>query len=100
MNLSLVNHKVDLIEEGFDVVIRVGQLDDSRLIAKPLGHACRKIYASPTYLKKYRKPTNAKDLKRQQWLFMNAMRKTPKIILQNGNNWYLCTVPTKSNQGC
>ncbi|WP_444891246.1 LysR family transcriptional regulator [Microbulbifer sp. DLAB2-AA] len=98
MNLSLVNHRVDLIEEGFDVVIRVGQLDDSRLVAKPLGHACRKIYASPAYLKEYGTPTRTIDLEGHQWLFMNAMQKAPKIILQNGKKVFEINInPTFSS---
>ncbi|WHI50507.1 LysR family transcriptional regulator [Microbulbifer sp. MLAF003] len=85
MNLSLVNHRVDLIEEGFDVVVRVGEMGDSRLIARPLGHACRKIYASPDYLNKNGTPLNIKELVHHQWLFMNALGNESKIILQNGN---------------
>ena len=36
LDVDLDDHRVDLIEEGVDVVLRVGQLDDSSLIARPL----------------------------------------------------------------
>ncbi len=47
VQLSLVNRRVDLVEEGFDLVVRVGPLDDSTLVAKRLSTARLCLYASP-----------------------------------------------------
>jgi DNA-binding transcriptional LysR family regulator len=53
---------VDVIEEGFDTVIRTGQLTDSRLTARRIG-ACRKIVVgAPDYLKRAGMPRKPADL--------------------------------------
>ena len=50
VDLSLTNRSVDLIDEGFDVVFRVGQLSDSGLIARRLAPYRLQLCASPAYL--------------------------------------------------
>lgn len=62
LELSSTDRRVDLIQEGFDCVVRVGTLADSGLIARPLG-AMRMINCvSPGYITKYGKPKNLEDL--------------------------------------
>jgi DNA-binding transcriptional LysR family regulator len=53
---------VDLIEEGFDVAIRLGALPDSGLVARRIGEWQRRLYASPGYLKRWGKPRTPADL--------------------------------------
>ncbi|WP_246797173.1 LysR family transcriptional regulator [Burkholderia perseverans] len=50
VELTLSNRYVDLIHEGFDVVLRVGELTDSGLVARPLEPYRLKLCASPSYL--------------------------------------------------
>ncbi len=50
IDLSLSNRFVDLIDEGYDVVFRVGELADSRLVACPLAPYRLVLCASPSYL--------------------------------------------------
>jgi LysR family transcriptional regulator AphB len=76
VQLNLVNRRVDFIEEGFDVVIRIGQLKDSMLIAKKLGSVCRSLFASPTYLAKHGKPEAIAQLAKHQLLIMNPINNT------------------------
>ncbi len=52
VDLSLTNRFVDLIEEGMDLAIRVGQLADSRLIARRLCTNHRILVAAPGYLER------------------------------------------------
>jgi DNA-binding transcriptional LysR family regulator len=54
---NLTNRRVDLIEEGYDLAIRLGLLDDSSMMAKKLGS--RKLYvcASPDYVKRAGTPS-------------------------------------------
>ncbi|MBO9352905.1 LysR family transcriptional regulator [Bordetella petrii] len=50
VKLELTNRTIDLIEEGLDVVLRIGPMGDSSLVAKRLGTLAYGVYASPSYL--------------------------------------------------
>ncbi|MBC3948578.1 LysR family transcriptional regulator [Pseudomonas folii] len=51
VELTLANRAVDVIDEGFDVVFRVGQLSDSGLVARPLAPYQLVLCAAPSYLR-------------------------------------------------
>lgn len=85
VELNLANRQVDLIEEGFDLLIRVGDLDDSRLIGKRLGSAQRKLYASPSYLNDKQELKSIKELNSHQILLMRMLSTDNKIELISGN---------------
>jgi len=62
VNLELSNRIVDLVAEGFDLAIRTGNLNDSRLIATRI--ASRRLYlcASPDYLERAGRPRAVEEL--------------------------------------
>ncbi len=62
VDLSLSDNRVALVEEGFDLAIRVGVLRDSTLIAKKLADMPLIVCASPAYLDKHGRPSNPKTL--------------------------------------
>lgn len=57
------DRQVDLIEEGFDLAIRIARLPDSNLIAKPIFSCDSILSASPTYLNKMGRPKSPNDLR-------------------------------------
>lgn len=83
IQLNLINRRVDFIEEGFDVVIRVGELADSLLIAKKLGIITRKLFASPTYIAKHGMPSAVEHLNKHQLLIMNPVNNDFKLPLRS-----------------
>ncbi len=62
IDLLLDDSQTDLVEEGVDLAFRLGELDDSSLMAKRMGEAQRKIWASPDYLKDRGTPTTPSHL--------------------------------------
>jgi DNA-binding transcriptional LysR family regulator len=68
VELSLDDRNIDLIEEGFDLAIRVGQLADSGLIARRITVAQAILCASPEYIAKHGVPKSPRDLIRHDCL--------------------------------
>ncbi|WP_205067566.1 LysR family transcriptional regulator [Pantoea coffeiphila] len=62
LELSSSDRRVDVVREGFDCVVRVGILEDSGLVARPLGHLPLINCASPDYLARFGTPESLKDL--------------------------------------
>ena len=62
VELILLDRVVDLVEEGIDVGVRIGQLPDSSLVALPIGQTRRVVCASPAYLKRAGTPASPADL--------------------------------------
>ena len=63
VDLSFDDRYADLVQEGFDVAIRFGELEDSQLIARHVGSSARVCVATPSYLSKYGVPGVPNDLK-------------------------------------
>ena len=66
--LSLSDRTVNVIEEGFDLAIRIGQLEDSSLAARKLAPNRRVVCASPDYLTRHPAPRIPADLQRHNCL--------------------------------
>lgn len=64
VDLVLSNRYVDVVEEGYDVVFRVGRLEDSSLIARPLRPYRLVLAAAPAYLARHGTPADPRDLAR------------------------------------
>ena len=62
VELTLNDRIVDLVEEGYDVAVRIARLADSRLIARRLAPCHHVVCASPGYLKGHRRPEHPADL--------------------------------------
>jgi DNA-binding transcriptional LysR family regulator len=62
MEISISDKIIDFVEEGFDLAIRLGIQQDSRLVAFKLEDAMLGVFATPTYLAKKGEPRGIDDL--------------------------------------
>ena len=63
--ISSTDRQVDLVQEGFDCVLRLGPIGDDTLIARRLGRLRMVNAASPSYLERHGVPMTLDDLKAQ-----------------------------------
>jgi DNA-binding transcriptional LysR family regulator len=68
LDLEFGDQLVDVIDEGFDVVIRAGEVSDSRLMSRAVGEFRLKLLASPEYLVHNGCPDMPEDLERHACL--------------------------------
>ena len=68
VDLGLNDRVVDLMDEGWDLTIRVGPLKDSRLVARKLAESVMIVCAAPSYWAKHGRPTRCADLQNHNCL--------------------------------
>ena len=79
LDIQLDDRFVDLVEEGFDLAVRISRLENSSLIARRLAPFSVRLCASPELIARHGMPTRPQDLAR-----------IPCIVDTNGrglNNW-------------
>jgi DNA-binding transcriptional LysR family regulator len=60
--MMLMDRVVNLLEEGVDLGIRIAHLEDSSLVALPLGEIRRVVVASPAFLREHGRPSHPNEL--------------------------------------
>jgi len=76
LKLILTDDVVDVVAEGIDIAIRIGELADSSLIARRLVSNRRIVCASPAYIKRYGMPLTPDDLAHHNCLILSAHKTT------------------------
>jgi len=79
VELDLSDGYVDLVGEGFDVAIRIGELPNSNLRTRRLADLRRVVFAAPSYLAKHGRPQAPEDLEHHECIVRTAAR--------DGNIW-------------
>ncbi len=101
VNLDLNDRNINLVEEGFDVAVRIGELQDSTLVARRLGTSRTVTCASRAYLDRHGEPLHPNELQRhiglqysnisykQHWQFVTRDGRTlqaqPQIRMRANN---------------
>ena len=68
VEVQLSNQRIDLVEQGYDLAIRIGKLNDSSLMAKKLTTRTNYICAAPHYLNQFGTPHALSELKQHNCL--------------------------------
>ena len=88
IDLDLSNSVVDLVDEGFDVAVRIGDLDaDLNLVARPIGRYRMAICASPAYLARYGTPLTLEELAQHRCLGHSVWDRRNGWRLAGENRW-------------
>jgi len=85
VELLLGSHFENLVEQGIDVAVRVGELSDSALYARPLGENPRVIVASPQYLARRGKPKTLSELDDHEFILYSPGQRRAPITFANGS---------------
>ena len=87
LELRCTDRSINLIQEGVDCVVRVGQLEDSSLVARPLGQFELVNCASPAYLRRHGVPATPSELARHwaiSYLSPTSGRSAPWEYIEDG----------------
>lgn len=87
VDLDFTDRIVDVIEEGFDAVIRTGEVRDTRLMSRKLGSFQHVIVASPEYIATWGEPKVPEDLIHHRCLhhrFANSGKLEPWPLFRDG----------------
>lgn len=76
---------VDLVHEGYDLAIRVGELADSRLAARRLGELRYGLYASPAYLQRRGQPADPARLEQHELILFAPGGRAMPLRLRRGD---------------
>lgn len=85
IDLQLSDQNQDLISEGLDVTFRIGELNDSGLIARHIGTTHRATVATPAYLKKHGQPHTPAELGGHNCLQFNMLNSQNLWIFEKNN---------------
>jgi DNA-binding transcriptional LysR family regulator len=114
IELDLNDRQVDLVEEGLDMAVRIGELADSSLIARRLSRIQRVAVASPGYLTEHGTPTHPLELAdhiglhysnvshREAWCFHDKQRRewVPDLTIRlRANNGDLLLAAAEAGLG-
>ena len=83
-DMHLSDRNADLIEEGLDVAVRIGTLEDSGLVARRVGEVRRVLVASPAYLSARGTPAAPSDLAQHDAVFASSRPVPAEWRFQDG----------------
>lgn len=89
IDLDMSDRRIDLVEEGLDLAIRIGTLEDSSLMARKLASVRHVVCASPDFLNRYGMPETPQDLS-----------KLPALCYGNLNQPDIWYYSDKNNSPC
>ncbi len=87
IKLDMNDRQIDLIEEGVDVAIRIGELKDSSLHAKKIARFCHVVCAAPSYFERHGVPKTPTDLECMDGLCYGNLVDPSMWRYKDGNRW-------------
>lgn len=85
LRVDFSDRTVDLVRDGFDLAIRIGELSDSSLIARKITSVRHCVVASPQFWKKHGTPHTPEDLQNLPFLRYENLRNRNEITFERPN---------------
>lgn len=89
MSLNYTDNIQDILDEGIDLSIRVGWLENSSMMSRKLGGSKRRLVTSQRYLEEHSLPTHPSDLKDWDWIGFQRRPNTIELISNVGE---ICSI--------
>lgn len=86
VDLRMDDRRVDIVEEGFDVAIRAGKLEDSSLISRKLMTTPHVVCGAPSYLDRFGTPQEPDDLRRHNCIQFTLSSQPDKWVFERGEH--------------
>jgi DNA-binding transcriptional LysR family regulator len=94
VDLRLSDRRINLVEDGVDLAVRIGHLPDSTLVARQVGTMRRIVVASAGYLKRRGEPKRPADLTSHDTIHFGAMAAPPDWrFVEDGHEVRIASVP-------
>jgi len=84
LSIGFSDIQQDLIRDGIDLAIRIGELKDSTLKSKRLFAMKRKLVVAPALMREHQPPRRPQDLLKWDWIGLKMRPNTKTLINQNG----------------
>lgn len=94
LDVSFSDRTVNIVDEGFDMAIRIGNLSDSSLVARRLGEVHVRFAASPAYLEQFGTPQHWQEIAQHQCIIDTNFR-DPRHWPFAGSDGEVVTVPVQ-----
>jgi len=89
LSINFSDIQQDLIREGIDLAIRIGDLKDSALKSKRLFNMTRKVVVSPTLMNEYKSPRLPQELLEWDWIGLKMRPNTKTLVNQQGKTFLI-----------
>ena len=80
VNILYTDARQDLIENGIDIALRIGDMEDSSLKSKRIGQVERKLVCSPDYRAQQVEPNHPQDLASWHWIKLAMLPSSRTLI--------------------
>ncbi len=84
-DVRVTSLQVDPIEEGFDLALRIGELEDSNLLCRKLLVVRRLAVAAPAYIKKHGRPQTVRELRQHNCLVYSEFDSRSRLSVAAGS---------------
>lgn len=79
LHVAMSDSNLDIVQQGFELAVRAGPLEDSSLVARPLLREATMLCASPAYLRRHPAPASVADLEQHRWVVYPPSQRVTRV---------------------